>query len=182
MSDRLVELIGGQREVLLRIDPDALNPERRMEFIKTYVLAGIAELMEALAEVPWKTWSSSTEFHTEAYFGEVRDAWQFITDLMILAYPYDTPRELADKLDESLQAKWQVNLNRAEKGYDGRNKCPGCGRALDDPITPCGEPGDLHNLGRTIWCDEKKEWLPDTRTGDDLKEQGHLSGGIWTPL
>lgn len=173
-SDRLSQLIGDQREVLLRIEPNVLDPARRMEYIKTYVLAAAQELHEALAETPWKTWSTRTEFNTEAYFGELRDVWQFLTDLMILAYPDATPRELADKLDDALQTKWQVNLNRAENGYDGRNKCPGCGRALDDPTTSCGEPGELHGMGKTIYCEQRAAWLPDTRTGDDLKAQGYL--------
>lgn len=168
MTVLLHELIKSQRDVLLRIEPDVLNPKRRMEFIKTYVLATIAELNEALAETPWKTWSSRTEFNEDAYFGELRDVWQFLTDLMILADPEATPEQLAYRLQSTLDAKWQVNLNRAENGYDGRNKCPGCGRALDDPTTPCGEPGELHNMGRQVYCVVLQEWFPDRRTGADL--------------
>lgn len=170
----LVELIRRQREVLLRIEPDVMDPILRMSYIKTYTLATVAELMEALDETPWKTWSVSGEINTEQFFAELRDVWQFITDLMILAYPHDTDTQLAQRFQVALEAKWPVNVNRAENGYDGRNKCPGCGRALDDPTTPCGEPGDLHGLGRQVYCVQKQEWFTDVRTGDDLRRHlGH---------
>jgi hypothetical protein len=43
-----------------------------------------------------------------------------------------SPGELAELLEESLDAKLEKNYARVERGYLGTEKCPSCKRALDE--------------------------------------------------
>jgi hypothetical protein len=138
-GDRLAQLIQLQRDLQVRLGNDFADwtHGERISYIRVQTLAAIAELMEALDETSWKTWSTAEHVNDDAMFGELRDTWQFVTNLMFAAYPDADGAEIADKLETDLHAKWGVNYRRAEAGYDGKNKCPGCGRALDDIHTLC---------------------------------------------
>jgi hypothetical protein len=133
----------------LDIDPRGLHqyPASQVMFDrwKTWHLATIAELIEALDETGWKRHTTSDRFDGEKAFGELRDALQFLIDLMFLATGLSA-EELADKLVEALERKSAVNLARKAGGDDGvARRCPRCGRSMDEPGTPL-------RLCRVGWC------------------------------
>lgn len=128
----LVKLITAQRDLQLHlgVDLDGMSPEERIVYIKENVLACTDELHEALGEVGWRSWATSRHVNGEAFLGELRDAWQFITNLMLAVEP--DPERLALWFADSLIKKHRANYARIES-YDGvSTKCPNCSRALED--------------------------------------------------
>lgn len=131
----LTQLITAQRDLQLKLGNDtaSMTPEEKIEFIRLNVLACVDELHEALGETGWKPWASSRHINEGAFFGELRDAWQFLTNMMLCVFP--EPDELAKHFASSLTDKLAVNHRRADGGYDGVNtKCQHCGRALEDVV------------------------------------------------
>lgn len=119
---------------------DITDPKERTQFIKDMVYATEDELHEATDEVSWKPWASAEFFHRDAYVGELVDAWHFILNLLMVAQV--TPEEFFDKY----MVKNELNMARhAEGKYTGLEKCPICGRALDDPAVKCKEVDGVWN-------------------------------------
>lgn len=106
-----------------------MTGEKLVTFVKDMIIACEDELHEALAEVHWKPWSvSQAGFRDrDAFAGELRDAFQFLMNLMLAAHV--TPDELVKMLEDKLE----VNHRRQDTGYTGTEKCDKCGRALDEP-------------------------------------------------
>ena len=133
--DRLKYMLAAQREVATRVHVDPagfVDQDERIEYIRAMTLAVIAELNEMLDEIGWKPWATSRHVNEDAAFGELRDAWQFLTNLMfaVTLMPAD---ELADRLHIALVDKHAVNLERASRGYDGvSDKCRQCHRDLSE--------------------------------------------------
>jgi hypothetical protein len=147
--DRLRNMLADQLNVQAVIQPDAkpLNEmtdiEDRLEAIRYNYIALVQELSEAMNEVGWKSWATSRHINQEM-FGELRDVFQFLVNLMFLATG-DSPDQLADRLMKDLKAKHEVNIQRALSSYDGvSTKCPGCKRALDEVgLTIIHMPNDV---------------------------------------
>lgn len=129
--DRLSQMFYRQRALQKHlhggVDPATFEPQKRSDYIRTQVLALVAELMESLDEVAWKPWSANkTKFNREAFIRELVDAQHFLVNLGIAADVTD------EEFWEAFVAKNDVNWQRHfEHKYDNSNKCP-CGRALDD--------------------------------------------------
>jgi hypothetical protein len=109
------------------IIPWMLEGEARKAYVNNMTLALIAELVESLGEIPWKSWSSKDEFFPKAYLGEIIDAGHFLMNLALIVTPY------AEDVLEAYMHKADVNIVRQTEGYDESNKCEHCGRALDEP-------------------------------------------------
>lgn len=149
--DRLTRMVA--KQLLLqrrhRTDPTAVPDELRAAWIKNMILACTAELHEALNEIGWKPWATSRHVDDDACFGELRDAWQFLTNAMLTVHQV-SPSELAELLEESLDAKLEKNYARLERGYEGTEKCPGCKRALDEvALSTTRRPNGTVEL---VWC------------------------------
>jgi dUTPase len=131
--DRLTRILAKQLKLQRthNTDPAELPDELRADWIAHMILAATAELHEALNEIGWKKWASSRHVNEEACFGELRDAWQFLTNAMFTVHQV-SPDELAELLEDALDAKLTKNYARIENGYTGLDKCPGCKRALDE--------------------------------------------------
>lgn len=131
--DRLTRMFA--KQLLLqrhhRTDPTVVPEDLRAAWIKNMILATLDELHEALNETGWKPWASSRHVNDDACFGELRDAWQFLMNAMLTVHQV-SPSELAELLEESLDAKLKKNYARVDAGYTGTEKCPGCRRALDE--------------------------------------------------
>jgi hypothetical protein len=134
--DRLENMLKAQLEIQGIINPDLppLNErdlDQRIDAIRYNYIALVQELSEAMNEVGWKSWATSRHINVEM-FGELRDVWQFLINLMFLATG-DSPEKLAHRLVHELAAKHEVNIQRAKDNYDGvSTKCPNCKRALDE--------------------------------------------------
>lgn len=127
--------------------PDTEDNEAVVEFIRTNILALEDELHEALAEVGWKPWATSRHVNREAFLGEMVDAFHFFINLLIVT-GYD-----GQDLMKAYEQKSMINEQRQIDGYDGiSSKCPGCGRALDDPGVFCRVDSNLY------FCKEANEW------------------------
>lgn len=145
--DRLTRMLTAQLEFQQKIgkDPTAIvDTADRAAWFSHMVQATIAELMEALNEVSWKSWAKSNYVNEDAAFDELRDAWQFLTNAMFVARQV-SPEALAAELEEALYAKLKVNTQRHNDGYDGvSTKCPRCKRALDEvALTVVHMPNDV---------------------------------------
>lgn len=127
--------------------PDTEDNEAVVEFIRTNILALEDELHEALAEVGWKPWATSRHINREAFLSEMTDAFHFFMNLLIVT-GYD-----GQDLLKAYEQKSMINEQRQIDGYDGvSSKCPGCGRALDDPGVFCRVDSNLY------FCKEANEW------------------------
>lgn len=134
--DRLENMLKAQLDIQGIINPDLppLNErdlDQRIDAIRYNYIALVQELSEAMNEVGWKSWATSRHINAEM-FGELRDVFQFLVNLMFLATG-DSPEKLAHRLVHDLAAKHEVNIQRAKGNYDGvSTKCPRCKRALDE--------------------------------------------------
>lgn len=128
----LHEMIAAQRglQEKLGYHLEQMTQNERIDYIKENALALTDELHEALAETGWKSWATSRHINHDAYLGELRDAWQFLTNMMLAVEP--DPVKLADWFADALSEKHGVNHRRVGN-YDGvSTKCPSCKRALDE--------------------------------------------------
>lgn len=124
----------------LPFEPDASGSytDEEIEFVRWNVLAASDELHEALAEVGWKPWATSRHVKREQFVGEIVDVLHFVANLLCVV------GVTGEELTERYQAKQKVNGHRQTNGYTGVDeKCPACGRALDDPGVTC----------TPTWCD-----------------------------
>ncbi len=140
---KLCDLFEAQLQFQERLGNDftKMTPEDRIRYVREFTLACIGELVEAMDETGWKPWATSRHVHVDKFFAELRDAWQFLTNLMFVARPDLDPVGLAFLLEDALYQKLEVNHARADTGYDGvSGKCDACHRALDDPSVTCGGP------------------------------------------
>jgi hypothetical protein len=136
MSDHLVNMFRAQLKLQEEYgtNPTKMNDEQRIQFFKDMMLATIAELNEALNEIGWKSWATSRHINEEAAFGELRDAWQFLTNMMFTVYQ-TTPERMADLLEDSLSRKHAINYARHAASYDGvSTKCPECRRDFSEIV------------------------------------------------
>lgn len=138
MMNPLANMMHAQLKVQAIINPKVPpinklnNTEDRLEQIRYNYIALVQELSEAMDECGWKSWATSKHINEDKMFAELRDVWQFLTNLMFLATQL-TPDELALRLETELYTKHAINVERAQRGYDGvAGKCPGCKRALDE--------------------------------------------------
>jgi hypothetical protein len=151
VTDRLTRMFEAQLELqrTLGSDPTTKSGEERVRWIEHMTVATIAELMEVLQEVSWKSWASAQFINESAALNELRDAWQFLTNLMFTVYQV-TPAEMASELEERLQRKIVINQKRHDENYDGLSaKCPGCHRALDEVTI---REVHVENGGRVFLC------------------------------
>lgn len=142
----LVKLITAQRDLQVHLGSDArfMSPAERIAYIKENVLACTDELHEALGEVGWRSWASSQHINGSEFLSELRDAWQFLTNLMLVAEP--DPERLATWFADSLARKHGVNYARSAAGYDGvTTKCPSCSRAIEDITID-----EVHDVGDDV--------------------------------
>jgi len=135
----LVGMLTEQRKLQeeLGIDLKGMDDVARMDYIKTMYIAAIQELGEALNETSWKTWSKHRHTNTAAFLSELSDAFQFIMNMFMGAFPEATSEELAEMFAITHATKIAINKQRIREGYDGSNKCPKCKRALDDVSVAC---------------------------------------------
>jgi|SRR5262245_28676916 len=135
--DRLELMLRTQRSAAARVQVDPLRIDtdvERIQYFKDMVLAATDELHEALGEVGWKPWATSRHINVDAAFGELRDAWQFLMNAMMVI-TQEEPDVLARHLLVAHTEKVAKNLERAAMpgGYDGvSDKCPQCRRSFAD--------------------------------------------------
>ncbi len=130
-------------------DPATLEGADLAEYVRWNTLAANDELMEALHEVDWKPWTVTEDGfrNRDAFVGELVDVLHFVANMLVAAKCSDA------ELTERYRAKQQKNRDRmASKTYDGKNKCPGCGRAYDDLAVWCVREGDTMYL-----CTEERQ-------------------------
>jgi len=136
----LIHMMAAQRDLQRKMGYDIPNMTQteRIAYIHENATNVLAEIVEALGEVDWKSWVNTKNIHEERCFGELRDAWQCLTNMMFAVLPNYDDVALANLLEAKLIEKHRVNIARIEAGYDGRtNKCPECKRALDDADVEC---------------------------------------------
>jgi hypothetical protein len=167
-----------QRELQMALhdgtDPADFTTPQMMEYLREQALALINEVNEALAEVGWKSWATSTHINREAFVSELRDTWQHLMNLMLLVGV--TPGELV----KLTTAKQKVNFDRIAHGYDGvTTKCPQCHRAYDDaavhctPAEPFG-PGGADEL--RSWCEVSAKYRHTHPIVDPVNGHGTIAG------
>lgn len=157
MIEFLTQMLTQQRELQIRLgyDFEKMTTEERVTYIKEMYIAATQELGEALNETTWKSWASGNSMiHIHEFTGELTDTWQFIANMWFAALPDASPEYIAHVMYDRLAAKIRINHKRADANYDGKNKCPQCKRALDDPAVECElVPQGYHcaKTGVTYW-------------------------------
>lgn len=135
MSDNLEQMLSAQHKMQINSfgnNPNTLEGEEAVEFIRWNALALTDELHEALAETGWKPWATSKHVNRDAFIGELVDAFHFFMNLMLVV---DCT---AGEFTAAYFAKRDLNIKRQAEGYDGiAGKCHECKRALDDPAVLC---------------------------------------------
>ena len=138
MTD-LNELFEAQRQLQIKSygkDPVALTGEERADFATWNSYALIDELSEAMQELKWKPWLTSTRgdwVDRDAFVGELVDALHFFMNLALLAGC--TGEEMATRYF----IKRGTNARRQAEGYTGEKDADG--RELDrDPVLEVGHP------------------------------------------
>lgn len=132
-DDRLTRMFTKQLELQRRLgtDPTEVRYDERAQRIAEMLFAMTTEIGEVSNEIGWKPWASKRFVNDDAAFGELRDAFQFMINAMFMIYQV-SPAELAQLLEVALDEKLVKNHARADTGYEGTEKCPGCRRALDE--------------------------------------------------
>lgn len=133
-------MLARQRALQERLgyDFESMTPEQRVAYIKEMYIAAVKELGEALDETQWKPWAKGEHVIHQVPFGsELSDAWQFITNMWFVAYPGVSITGIAEMMNTYHETKVDINHRRIDQNYDGKNKCPTCKRALDDPHVDC---------------------------------------------
>lgn len=132
MTDHLEAMMLRQLAFQRRLGHDfnQMTLAERVSYVAMNQQAAVAELVEALAETSWKPWAAGDWLNTEAFLGELTDVTCFLLNmyLAVLATPAEVDARHAAKVD--------VNHRRQDEGYVGRDKCPSCGRAPDEPPSP----------------------------------------------
>lgn len=151
MSDRdIARMIHAQAMLQRELGYDVakMTIEERVEYLRWNAFALEDEIHEAMAETSWKPWATDTFINEHAGFGELRDAWQFLTNMMLAMHPTLQAGELGELLMGSLEDKMRVNLARHREGYSVvGTKCPDCHRSYDDTAVTC-TPGAGFAAGR----------------------------------
>ena len=124
-------MLGMQRNLQVEAygqDPNTLDLETKIQFIKDMKLALESELQELLDETDWKPWThGERQINYDGAKKELVDVWHFFMNYMLVL------GMSTDELYKMYMKKRQVNADRQKNGYDGRStKCPGCSRALED--------------------------------------------------
>lgn len=139
-SDMLITMLKQQLELQrnsMNMDPLTMNVTERVRYVKDMIFALEHELHEAADETTWKPWTVGEDrINEDAYFGELVDVWHFLMNLFLVAYQIPA-EDLAYRLAGWYDRKRAINVQRRANGYDGKNKCEICGRALDDPAVTC---------------------------------------------
>lgn len=136
----LEDMINAQSDlqIVMGFDIENMTQAQRIEYIHANATNVILEIGEALGEIDWKPWAKGSDIREDACFGELRDAWQCLTNMMLAVKVGDSPAMIAEELESALYAKQAINRQRVIDGYDGHtNKCPECKRALDDVAVAC---------------------------------------------
>lgn len=144
----LARMFEAQNALQLALGHDfkTMTMEERISYVKMNVLACISELNEALNEMSWKPWADAEYINETAYFGEIRDAMQFIINLFLVGENSLSPEEVAVDVEDALHTKIEINHKRIRTGYDGvSGKCPDCKRSYDDAATPCLPKHEEHD-------------------------------------
>jgi len=115
-----------QREVY-EFDPTTATPEQIADYITWNCWALTVELAEFSQEVGWKPWANPRGWvERERALGELVDVGHFLANILNALQVTD------DQWEAAYRTKQLLNRKRQEDGYDGRNKCEGCRRALDE--------------------------------------------------
>lgn len=114
-------------------DPSTLEGDALADFVIWNHTALIDELSEFLGEIRWKPWAKGDrgQVNRSAAIGELIDVGHFLANLAVAMGCTD------EEWNERYQEKMRINRQRQLDGYDARNKCATCGRALDDPSVMC---------------------------------------------
>jgi len=110
----------------------AANVDELTDYVTMNLHAAFLELGEAAQETPWKPWAKTQVRHDawarnrDAFVGELVDVLFFVANALAAVDCDD------DELRDRYAAKMALNKKRQADGYDGENKCQGCGRALDE--------------------------------------------------
>lgn len=154
MTDHLTDIFDVQRtfQNMLGYDFEQMTTKEKVEYVRTYVLAGVAELIEALDETSWKPWSHGDPWIDEEALGkEMIDVMHFAVNVF-LAAGWD-----ADRVHERFLAKNQINRDRQAQKYDGvSTKCANreCRRAMDDQVEQYLVILGNERFNGLIWCNE----------------------------
>ena len=118
MMDRLEEMLKMQEDLQRKynggLSPYELEPQKKIEYIRTMVLAVTDELHEALRETAWKPWSTKARLrliHRENYKNELIDAWHLFMNLLLVA------NITADEFFNEYLRKNNINHDREDNGY-----------------------------------------------------------------
>lgn len=117
-GDNLQVIFDTQREFqgLRGFDFTTMTDEQRVEYVRTYVLAAVDELCEALHETQWKPWKQwdgelAGVKDPHAYKEELADVLHFLVNLCLVA-------EMdAGEFATRFHAKQLENRRRLEEGY-----------------------------------------------------------------
>ena len=113
-------------------DPATLTGEELANFILWNHVALVDEMSEFLGEVQWKPWAKPRGgVNRDAAIGELIDVAHFLANLAVAMGCTD------EEWVRRYKAKMEINAKRQRDGYDNKNKCQTCRRALDDVAVTC---------------------------------------------
>ena len=113
-------------------DPSALEGESLADFVLWNHTALVDEMSEFLGEVQWKPWAKPRGgANKHAAIGELIDVAHFLANLAVAMGCTD------EEWERRYKAKMTINAARQRDGYDNKNKCKKCRRALDDDGVKC---------------------------------------------
>lgn len=152
MEDYLVRMIAEQRTLQEHVDPRPFTGDviQQISYIKDMIIA-----LNVKTSV-WAAWDFGSSYnpiiHHSELMSELTDAWSLICNMWFGVMPGAFPSDIALAMNISHDVKMQLNHICQSAGYDGTNKCRGCGRSLDDPEVRCyvvryRAPGDVGTAG-----------------------------------
>lgn len=85
--------------------------DHHMDFLKEQAIALIDELMEAMREVPWKSWKKNQEYNVIEHNEEIIDMWHFLINISLAAGME------SDDIHGMFMEKNKINNQRQEDNY-----------------------------------------------------------------
>lgn len=130
MQDRLMKMFKMQRQFNCKI-VNVKSIEEKQKWTKEFILAGMAEYVEALSEINWNTWKQKKPINSNNLVGELIDVQKFLINAAMF---WTNDKEYFKEFERKTQVVEQKARQNAELEKIKKHDKKVCGIDLDGVI------------------------------------------------